>query len=317
MRIINITIAVVLTAILAACGQESTHDHANHEDHILNGAIKIDGSSTVFPISEAVAEEFRAVQPKVRVSIGVSGTGGGFKKFVAGDIDINNASRHIKEGEKEKAKAANIDYLELAVAYDGLSIIVNKDNDFVDYITVAELKKIWEPGSTVSKWSQVRDEWPDKEIKLYGPGADSGTFDYFTKAINGKEGASRPDYAASEDDNVIVNGVSGDLYSLGFFGFAYYEANKDKLKIVPVDGGKGPIAPTVTTINNGTYAPLSRPVFIYVSVPSLAEETVQVFVKFYIDNAADLAQQVGYIPLPVSEYSDVKSRLEKQLTQNK
>lgn len=276
----------------------------------LRGTVSLDGSSTVFPISEAVAEEFLAVQPRVRVTVGVSGTGGGFKKFLAGEIDINDASRPIKMKEVDKANEMGIGYIELPVAYDGLSVVVNKKNTWVDHLTVAELSKIWQPGSTVTNWSDVRVGWPEMKIRLYGPGTDSGTFDYFTETINGKSGASRPDYTANEDDNALVQGISGDEGSLGYFGYAYYAANQDKLKLVPIDGGKGPISPTQTTINNGTYAPLSRPIFIYVRPDALDRKEVRVFVDFYIDSAAMLASEVGYIPLPDAVYAGAKKRIE-------
>jgi phosphate transport system substrate-binding protein len=276
----------------------------------LRGTVSLDGSSTVFPISEAVAEEFLAVQPRVRVTVGVSGTGGGFKKFLAGEIDINDASRPIKMKEVDKANEMGIGYIELPVAYDGLSVVVNKKNTWVDHLTVAELSKIWQPGSTVTNWSDVRAGWPEMKIRLYGPGTDSGTFDYFTETINGKSGASRPDYTANEDDNALVQGISGDEGSLGYFGYAYYAANQDKLKLVPIDGGKGPISPTQTTINNGTYAPLSRPIFIYVRPDALDRKEVRAFVDFYIDSAAMLASEVGYIPLPDAVYAGAKKRIE-------
>ncbi|MEM8593212.1 MAG: PstS family phosphate ABC transporter substrate-binding protein [Pseudomonadota bacterium] len=316
----QLTMAACVLA-LAACSGKKTADvettaktAAAPVASAMTGNVNVDGSSTVFPVSEAMAEEFQKEQPKVRVSVGVSGTGGGFKKFMAGEIDISNASRPIKEKELKMAEEAKVTFIELPIAYDGLSIVVNKDNDFIDAITVAELKKIWEPESKVTKWSEVRDGWPDEKIKLYGPGADSGTFDYFTKAINGKEGASRADYGASEDDNVIVNGVAGDKYSLGFFGFAYYAANKAKLKVVPVDGGNGPVTPTLETINNATYKPLSRPIFIYVNTASLAKPQVAEFAKFYVDNAATLAEEVGYIRLPEAIYAKVKARLQNKET---
>jgi phosphate transport system substrate-binding protein len=276
----------------------------------LRGTVSLDGSSTVFPISEAVAEEFLAVQPRVRVTVGVSGTGGGFKKFIAGEIDINDASRPIKMKEVNKANEMGIGYIELPVAYDGLSVVVNKNNTWVDHLTVAELNKIWRPGSTATNWSDVRAGWPEMKIRLYGPGTDSGTFDYFTETINGKSGASRPDYTANEDDNALVQGISGDVGSLGYFGYAYYAANVDKLKLVPIDGGNGPISPTQTTINNGTYAPLSRPIFIYVRPDALDRKEVRAFVDFYIDSAPMLASEVGYIPLPAAVYARAKKRVD-------
>ena len=264
----------------------------------LSGKIRIDGSSTVFPITEAVAEEFQKLHRKVRVTVGISGTGGGFKKFTTGQTDINDASRPIKGKEKDKAAKNGIDYIDLPVAYDGLSVVINPKNDFLDYLTVTELRKIWQPGSTVKNWNDVRPDWPNKPIKLYGPGADSGTFDYFTKKINGKSQASRADYTASEDDNVLVMGVAGDTYSLGYFGYAYYKENQDKLKVVAIDGGDGPIKPSEKTINDGTYKPLSRPIFIYVNNKAAKRPVIKEFVSFYLKNAAVLSKEVGYVQLP-------------------
>ncbi|MDT3698688.1 MAG: PstS family phosphate ABC transporter substrate-binding protein [Thermincola sp.] len=276
----------------------------------LTGAIQIDGSSTVFPVSEAVGEEFQKVNPEVRVTVGVSGTGGGFKRFTVGETDISDASRPIKDSEAAAAKEKGIEYIELPVAYDGLSVIVNKDNDWVDKLTVEELKKIWEPDSKITKWNQIRPNWPDKEIKLYGPGTDSGTFDYFTEEINGKAQASRSDYNASEDDNVLVQGIEGDRYSLGYFGYAYYVENKDKLKVVPIDAGKGAIAPSEQTINDGTYSPLSRPIFIYVNKTALKRPEVYEFVKYYVTEAPKLVPEVGYVALPEKMYKDGLSLVE-------
>jgi phosphate transport system substrate-binding protein len=280
----------------------------------MTGNVRVDGSSTVFPITEAVAEEFRTVRPKVRVTVGFSGTGGGFKKFVLGETDINDASRPIKASEREKAEAAGIGFIELPVAYDGLSVVVNPKNTFVDHLTVEELHRIWMPESQVKRWSDVREGWPAEEISLYGPGVDSGTFDYFTEAINGKSQVCRSDFTASEDDNVLVQGVAGDAHSLGFFGFAYYEENADQLKLVPIDGGKGPVAPSVDTINNGTYAPLSRPIFIYVASKAAERPEVAAFVDFYLESAPALAAEVGYVALPAEIYALAARRFEKRVT---
>ncbi len=281
--------------------------------------VKIDGSSTVFPITEAVAEEFQIEKKgKIMVTVGISGTGGGFKKFCRGETDISDASREIKQKEIDLCNKNGIDYIELAIAYDGLAVVVNRKNNWIDYITVNELKKLWEPAAQrkITKWNQIRKEWPDKEIHLFGPGTDSGTFDYFTKVINGAEGASRGDFTASEDDNVLVQGISTDNSALGYFGLAYYEYNKDKLKIVPVDdkndgNGKGPIIPSLETVNNGTYQPLSRPIFIYVSIQSLAKPEVAEFVKFYLTNAGELSEEVGYISLPEKAYMDALMKTNK------
>lgn len=273
------------------------------DNKTLTGSIRIDGSSTVYPITEAVAEEFRAIHPKVKVTVGVSGTGGGFKKFSRGETDISDASRPIKAKEIKACNENNISYVELAVAYDGLAVLINPKNDWVDYFTVAELNKLWQPSSqnTITKWSQIRAGWPDEEIHLFGPGTASGTYDYFSEAICGKKVGTRGDYTASEDDNVLVQGIAGDKYSLGFFGLAYYEENKDKLSLVGVDNGNGAIKPTLETVGNGTYAPLSRPIFIYVNSKGATKPEIKEFVDFYLENATELVKEVGYIPLPKSE----------------
>lgn len=292
-------LAVAILASLAACGAG--------EEKV---SVKIDGSSTVFPITEAVAVEFQKEHKNVAVTVGVSGTGGGFKKFSIGQTDINDASRPIKDKEAKKAQENGIDYIELPVAYDGLSVVVNKDNDFVDHLTVEELNKIWKVGSKVTKWSQVRDGWPDVEIKLFGPGVDSGTFDYFTEVINHKSGACRSDFTMSEDDNVLVTGIAGDKNALGFFGYVYYAENKDKLKIVPISNGNGPVAPTMETINAGTYEPLARPIFIYVSDVAAKRQEVKDFVHFYLKNAPQLVKEVGYVPLPAAMYDAALKRFD-------
>ena len=264
--------------------------------------ILVDGSSTVFPISQAVAEEFRKVRPDVQVPVGISGTGGGMKRFVTGGIDIVDASRQMKDSEREEAAANGIEFTEFTVAYDGLSVVVNSSNDFVSCLTVDELKGIWEPGSKIKNWNQVRTGFPDKPLRLYGPDTDSGTFDYFTKAINGEEDASRADYTASSDDNVLVQGVSGDQGGLGYFGFAYYTENRDILRVLGVDDGNGCVSPSVASISDGSYSPLSRPMFIYVNNASLELEHILAFVRFYLNNAAELAEEVGYVGLPETEY---------------
>jgi phosphate transport system substrate-binding protein len=236
----SLAVCGLTVALLAACGG----DAGDAGSSALTGAVSIDGSSTVFPIAEAVAEEFQIANPDVRVTVGFSGSGGGFKRFCAGETDVSDASRPINEQETATCAAAGIDFTEVTVAWDGLSVIVNPANDFVTCLTTQELRRIWEPGSTVSTWSDVRPEWPDEEINLYGPGTDSGTFDYFTETINGESGASRPDFQASEDDNILVQGVAGDEYALGYFGYAYYVENSDRLKLVQVDGGTGCVAPS-------------------------------------------------------------------------
>jgi phosphate transport system substrate-binding protein len=301
------TNAVLLVSVilLSACGGSPK----SQKDQ-LSGDIKIDGSSTVYPVTEAVAEEFRAVSPGVKVTVGVSGTGGGFKKFGRGETDMSNASRPIKDKEITDCQANNITYVELEVAYDGLAVIVNPENSWVDHFTVAELKMLWEPAAqgVVMKWNQIRAEWPDEEIHLFGPGVASGTFDYFTEAIVGESGSSRGDFTASEDDNILVQGVAGDKFGLGFFGLAYFEENAEKLKLVPVDGGSGPVAPSIETVSNGTYTPLSRPLFIYVNSTAAHRTEVQKFVEFYIANAPVLSEEVGYVPLPANMYSEQASK---------
>ncbi|MEZ5063263.1 MAG: PstS family phosphate ABC transporter substrate-binding protein [bacterium] len=280
----------------------------------MKGNVRVDGSSTVFPITEAVAEEFRSVAPKVRVTVGISGTGGGFKKFTVGETDINDASRPIKDKEQSVAAENGIEYIELPVAYDGLSVVINPANDFVDHLSIAELNELWKPESQVKTWKDLRPEWPDREIKLYGPGVDSGTFDYFTETVNGKSQVCRSDFTASEDDNVLVQGIEGDKDALGFFGFAYYLENKDQLKVVPIDGGNGPVAPSVTTINDGTYAPLSRPIFIYIAKAASERPEVRAFVDFYLDNAPQLVSEVGYVALPDAVYDAAKARFAAGVT---
>ena len=276
-----------------------------------SGLVKIDGSSTVFPLTEAVAEEFNKKFPNVRVMVGVSGTGGGFKKFTAGEIDISDASRTIKTEEAEMAAKNKIEYFEIPVSFDGITVVINKNNTWAKSMTVAELKRIWEPESKVKTWKDVRPEWPNRAIKLYGPGTDSGTFDYFTEAINGKSKVSRSDYSKSEDDNVLVQGVAGDLDSLGYFGFSYYEENIKKLNAVAIDNGKGPIAVSAESIGNGTYSPLSRKVYIYVSKAAAKREEIKEFVKFYIQNAPTLAKEIGQVALPKEEYLKISKGFEK------
>jgi len=303
----TLLISALILGLTACSGGDQEGE--NTDSGRLSGVVSLDGSSTVFPVSEAVAEEFLAVQPRVRVTVGVSGTGGGFQKFVAGEIDISDASREIRDSEAEAARINGIEYLEIPVAYDGLSVIVNKNNTWVDYLTIEELNMIWAPGSSVDSWNDIRPEWPDQPLRLYGPGTDSGTFDYFTEVVNGDSGASRPDYTASEDDNVLVQGISGDVNSLGFFGYAYYVANESVLKLVPIDGGNGPIGPNSVTINDGSYSPLSRPIFIYVSKPSAARPEVRAFVEFYLDQAPALAAEVGYVAMPQVEYQKSREAL--------
>ena len=276
--------------------------------------IQIDGSSTVFPITEAVAEEFQtAKKGKVKVTVGISGTGGGFKKFCRGETDISDASRPIVEKEIADCKQAGIQYVELPVAFDALTVVINPKNDWASTLTVADLKKMWEPSAQgkISNWNQVRDKWPNAPLKLFGPGADSGTFEYFTEAVVGKAKSSRGDFTASEDDNILVQGVANDRNALGYFGFAYYAENTKKLKAASVDGGKGPVAPSAKTVEDGTYQPLSRPIFIYVSKKSMDKPEVKEFIEFYLKNASQLVKDVKYVPLPSKAYSMAAERFHK------
>lgn len=276
--------------------------------------IKIDGSSTVYPITEAMAEEFqKAKGGAVKVTVGISGTGGGFKKFCRGETDISDASRPILKKEMDDCYLAGVKYIELPVAYDALTVMVNPQNNWVTSMTVSDLKKIWAPESQgqIIKWNQVRSEWPDQPLKLYGAGSDSGTFDYFTEAIVGKAKASRGDYTASEDDNVLVQGIANDKNALGYFGFAYYIENKDKLKAVAiVDGKGGAVFPSPQTVENGTYQPLSRPIFIYVSAKSAEKPEVKEFIEFYLKNAPTLVAEVKYVPLPQAVYQTALQRFQ-------
>nr|WP_232214609.1 PstS family phosphate ABC transporter substrate-binding protein [Rubidibacter lacunae] len=278
-----------------------------------SGLVQIDGSSTVFPIAEAVAEEFQAANPGMRVTVGVSGSGGGFKKFCRGETDISNASRPIKESEIETCKAAGIEFVELEVAYDALTVVINPNNSWAETMTTDDLKKIWEPDAqgTIDNWSQVRSSWPDAPLTLFGPGADSGTFDYFTDVIVGEEGASRGDYTASEDDNVLVLGVEGDRNALGYFGYAYYVENQGRLKAVKIDSGNGPVSPSAATVENGTYTPLSRPLFVYVRTDAYAEKPqVQAYVDYLMTEGSPLVSEVGYVPLSPSQYAQQLAQLQ-------
>ncbi|MBN8548334.1 MAG: PstS family phosphate ABC transporter substrate-binding protein [Deltaproteobacteria bacterium] len=281
----------------------------------LTGTIKIDGSSTVYPITEAVAEEFGKASPGTQVTVGISGTGGGFKKFCVGETDISDASRPIKAAEIETCKTNNVEYVELPVAYDALTVVINPKNTWATSMTVAELKKIWEPEAQgkIMTWNQIRPTWPNKPIRLFGAGVDSGTYDYFTEAIVGKEHSSRGDFTSSEDDNVLVQGVASDEGALGFFGLAYYEENQGKLKAVLIDdgkdtNGKGPQAPTLENVIQGNYQPLARPLFVYVSKKAAERAEVAEFMKFYLGNSTTLAKEVGYVPLPSAVATLAQSR---------
>src|SRR5687767_253676 len=272
----------------------------------LGQIVKVDGSSTVYPVTEAVAEDFqKAKKQRVKVTVGISGTGGGFKKFCRGETDISNASRPILKAEMADCAKAGVEYFELPVAFDALTVVINPKNSFIRQLTVAELKKMWEPAAQgkVTRWNQVNPQWPDAPMKLFGPGADSGTFDYFTEAVVGKSKSSRGDFTASEDDNVLVQGVSRDVNGLGYFGYAYYIENKDKLKAVPIVNEKGqPVEPSMEAVLKGSYTPLARPIFIYVSAKAIARPEVKEFVEYYMKNGSSLAKEVKYVPLPDSAY---------------
>lgn len=301
----------VLTVIVAAGALAACGDRGSEGRSAVSGRIQIDGSSTVYPVSQAIAEEYmRGEGRDVRVTVSQSGTGGGFQRFCAGETEISDASRPIKDSEREECERNGVEPLEFEVAVDGITIVVNPANDFLQCVTVEELRRVWEPGSAVRRWSQIRDGFPDTEMKLYGPGTSSGTFDYFTEAIMGEEDLSRQDYTASEDDNVLVQGVAGDPGSFGYFGYAYYEENRGQIRSIAVDGGSGCVEATRETIESGEYAPLARPMFIYVSGQAMQRPEVRTFVEYYMENAEELVPQVGYVPLDASAYEANLSRMQ-------
>jgi phosphate transport system substrate-binding protein len=289
---------VPLIVAAAGCGD------ASRRGSVSDGSrtVRIDGSSTVYLINEAVAEEYQAEHSDTRVTVGISGSGGGFQKFCIGDTDISDASREINDHELETCLTNGIVPIELVMGLDGITVVVNAANDFASCLTTDELRRIWQPGSDVRTWSDVRPDWPDEGIDLYGPGADSGTFDYFTQALMGEAGASRADFAASEDDNVLVQGVAGERYALGHFGYAYYLSNSDKLKAIAIDDGNGCVAPSPTTIETRSYGALARPLFLYINPESLQRPEVRAFVEFYLRFARDFLPQVGYVPLSEDRY---------------
>lgn len=298
--------ATTLMMLVTACG--GAKKPSDPSAPALSGEIKVDGSSTVFPITEAVAEEFIKMNRGVKVPVGVSGSSGGFKKWVAGEIDINNSSRKIKQEEIDVANQKLGGYLEIPVAYDGLSVVVHKDNTWLKCITKDELKKIWDQGSTVKRWKEVNPSWPDEEMKLYGAGTESGTFEYFTEYVNGKARQSRANYTASEDDNVLAQGIAGNKNSLGYFGYSYYQESKGKIRAVAVDGGKGCVEPTDETIANLTY-PIARFIYIYATGNALKRPEVKEFITFYLKNASKLVEVVGYTPLPPKMYEESLAKI--------
>lgn len=315
-------LVLLVAAFAVGCGREGTGNDADAGGNAtteggaeLSGKVESDGSSTVGPLTTAAAERFREQQPGVDVTVGISGTGGGFERFCNGETDISNASRPIKEDEEVPiCKENGVEYTEIAVATDALTVVVNPENDWIGCITTDQLNAIWNPESTIDNWSQVPGgDYPDEPLALAGPGTDSGTFDYFTDEINGEEGASRSDYTASEDDNVIVRAVSGERGALGYFGFTYYEENQDDLKPLQVDGGEGCVEPSVETAQSGEYAPLARPLLIYVKNESLARPEVQEFLRFYTANLTEIAEAAAYIPLPQEDQQKAADQLEQAI----
>jgi len=321
-RLVLLGLLIALLAVVAAgCGREDEDTSGNGAaagttsdggDEELSGRVQIDGSSTVGPLTTSAAELFREEQPKVSVEVGISGTGGGFERFCVGETDISNASRPIKDDEEAPICEENgIEYTEFEVAVDALTVVVNTENDWAECLTVEQLAAIWGTDSKIENWNEIPDaDFPDQPLELAGPGTDSGTFDYFTDEINGEEGASRSDYTASEDDNVVVQAVSGNKGGLGYFGFSYYEENQDTLKAVPIDGGEGCVEPSVDAARSGEYAPLSRPLFIYVKNEALAKPEVEAFVRFYFENIGEVAEQAQFIPLPDETAEEIMANLD-------
>jgi phosphate transport system substrate-binding protein len=308
----TLTILAALTLAAAGCGGDDDGGEAagTGGDASLSGRIQADGSSTVGPFTTRAAEDFQKESSGVQVTVGISGTGGGFERFCAGETDLSDASRPIEDDEKQACEQKGVEYVEFQVANDALTVVVNSDNDWATCLTTAQLKKIWAPGSKVSSWKDVEASFPDDKLSLFGPGTDSGTFDYFTGEINGEEGASRSDYSASENDNVIVQGVSGDKGGLGYFGFSYYDENKDTLKALEVDGGGGCVAPSVETAQDGSYKPLSRPLFVYAKKESFARPEVKAFVGFMLENAVSIAEQADFVPLTDEQVAKAQSDFE-------
>ncbi len=312
-KYLMVTSMATSALLLGACGADQKASNSSSEtstgaqsEEQLQGKVAGDGSSTVSPIMEAIVEEYAATQPKVQVSVGVSGTGGGFEKFINGETDFSNASRPVKEEEAAKLKEKGIDYTEFEIAYDGISIVVNKDNDWIEDVTVKELEKIWVDNGKKKKWSDINKDWPDEEIKFYSPGTDSGTYDYFVNDVLEEQQLDKS-ATLSEDDNVLVTGVESDKNAIGYFGFAYYEANKDKLKVVKIDG----VEPTHDTIQSGDYTPLSRPLFVYANNKALEEPAMYNFMEYALENAGAMAESVGYVKSPDNVYEEDKKKLEE------
>jgi len=326
MRTRLLPLALLIALASAGCGREGAPDGplAGEEaegtaeigafEEELTGTIRADGSSTVGPFTTLAAERFRKEEPGVRVTVGISGTGGGFERFCAGETDISNASRPIKDEEKRACERKGVEFVELQIANDALSVVVNPENDWVDCLSVGALQKIWRPGSTVESWRDVDSDFPDEKLSLFGPGTDSGTFDYFTDEINGEEGASRNDYSATEDDNVIVRGVSGEKGGLGYFGFSYFEQNKEELKALEIDAGDGCVAPSVKTVQDGSYKPLARPLLIYVKQEALARFEVEAFVQFILDSERQIAEKALFVPLTDMQLQKTQAKLDATLS---
>ena len=300
--------------LAAACGGGNNDGGSADGGSQLSGTINIDGSSTVAPLSEAAAELFQEQNPDVRVTVGTSGTGGGFEKFCAGETDISDASRAIEADETKACESKGIKYEEVQVANDGLSVVVNNQNTWANCLTTAQLKKIWDKGSKVNNWNQVDPSFPNEPLKLFGAGTDSGTFDYFTNAINGEEGRSRSDYSATEDDNVTVTGVSGARGGLGYFGLSYLQENEGKIKGIQIDGGSGCVAPSTETVQDGSYTPLSRPLFIYPSDKALARPEVKAFLDFYVTNYQQIAEEALFVPLTEEQAAEAKQKITQLAT---
>ena len=309
--ITRLTIVALGALALVGCGGDSGGEAGGSG---LSGRIQADGSSTVAPFTTRAAERFQQENGGVQITVGVSGTGGGFERFCAGETDLSNASRAIKDEEKQACEAGGVEYVEFQAANDALTVVVNTANDWATCLMTEQLRKIWEPGSQVQSWRDVDPSFPDEKLTLFGPGTDSGTFDYFTDEINGEEGASRSDYAASEDDNVIVQGVSGEQGGLGYFGFSYFEANQGTLKALEIDGGDGCVAPSVEAAQDGTYKPLSRPLFVYAKTASFQRPEVAAFVEYTLDNAIEIAGETQFVPLTEAQVADAKAAYEEAAT---
>jgi phosphate transport system substrate-binding protein len=315
-RRVLVGVAAAVALALAGCGGDNNNDagtgSGDSSAAALSGAVNVDGSSTVAPLSKAAADIFKEEQSGVNVTVGTSGTGGGFEKFCKGETDISDASRPIKDEEKAACEKSGVQFTEFVVANDALTVVVHKDNSWAQCLTVEELKKVWEPKSKVKNWSEVKAGFPNQPLQLFGPGTDSGTFDYFTDEINGEEGASRTDYTPSENDNVLVQGVSGSKGGMGYFGYTYFELNQEKLKAVQIDGGKGCVAPSKETASDGSYAPLSRPLYVYVNNKSFKDKPqVAGFVEFYVNNIDEVVKEAQYVPLNATQKTELTAALTK------